>query len=69
MAIGTELILSTVDTTIHVPNVHCRWSKSDPVENGWVAGTTVKIYKFSTTLESSDRKIFYRPTVGSCSCK
>ena len=30
---------------------------------------SVKIYKFSTTIRSDDRKVFYRPTVGSCACR
>lgn len=37
--------------------VQTRWSKSDPIENGWRVGTSVKFYKFSTTVEDSDRTV------------
>ena len=38
-----------------------------PVEQGWLAGESATIYKFSITIKQPERKVYYRPTVGSCS--
>ena len=54
-------------SSIHINYI--RWSKSDSIESGWIARSSVKIYKFSTTVESYDRKVFYRRTDGPCSCQ
>jgi len=45
------------------------WNNSDPIKNNWIAGTGVVIYKQNFALHEKARKVYYRPTVGDCSCQ
>lgn len=36
--------------------------------SGWVSCHKLVIYKFTTSINTSSRKIYYRPTVGNCCC-
>ena len=40
----------------------------DPVTSKWVEATKVTIYKQSSTITSTDRRVYYRPAKG-CGCK
>jgi len=44
------------------------YDNSDPVSSGWVISAEVIIYKYATTIVSSNRKAYYRPAIG-CTCK
>ena len=44
------------------------YDDKDPVTSKWVEATKVTIYKQSSTIISTNRKVYYRPAKG-CSCK
>jgi len=52
---------------------HCEdrnpWANDDPIQKNWIAGTSVVIYKQNVALDNKARKVYYRPTVGDCSCQ
>ncbi len=39
------------------------------MESGWVATTGVTIYKESVAICDRERSVYYRSTVGPCSCQ
>ena len=45
------------------------FSSADPVQNGWIVTKGCIVHKEAVTIEDKNRTIFYRPSVGSCSCK
>jgi hypothetical protein len=49
--------------------IHGNKFNEDPMISGWVSCHKPIIYKFTTSISSSNRKIYYRPTVGCCNCR
>ena len=47
-------------------NLFC---SADPVQNGWIVKKGCVIHKETVNIEDENRTIYYRPSVGSCSCK
>ena len=47
-------------------NLFC---SADPVQNGWIVKKGCVIHKETVNIEDENRTIYYRLSVGSCSCK
>lgn len=58
--------LPTVLVPVHIPGNY--FSNRDPISSGWEVSSEVIVYKYSATIMSSDRKLYYRLTEG-CDCK
>ena len=41
----------------------------DPIFSGWVASSEVLLYKYSVTIISATRKLYYQPAQGGCNCR
>ena len=57
----------------YVPEKKCihgnKYSDRDPVQSNWVSCANSVVYKFTSTITSNTRKVYYRPSVGSCGCR
>ena len=46
------------------------WDSQNPVDKNWIASeNSVIILKGSTAIHDKQRKVYYRPAIGECSCK
>ena len=45
------------------------FNPGDPIQNGWISKKGAIIHKEAVTIEDENRTVFYRPSLGSCSCK
>ena len=44
------------------------FSSEDPIFSGWVASSEVIVYRYSVTITSATRKLYYRPAQRGCNC-
>ena len=55
------------------PDQRCKhgnaFSSENPIFSGWVASSEVIAYKYSVTITSATRKLYYRPAQGGCNCR
>jgi len=45
------------------------WDDQSPVDNKWIAGNSVAMFKESIANHTNQRKVYYRLSIGKCVCK
>ena len=57
---------------VHIPEYRCKhgnyFSSDDTISSNWVVSNEVIVYKYSATITSPNRKLYYRLAEG-CDCK
>ena len=68
-----EQSLTNVLVPGYNPDQRCKhgntFNSDDPIFSGWVTFSEVIVYKYSVTITSATRKLYYWPAQGGCNCR